>query len=437
MNNNQDHVNRLLNMQKILQQVQKNKESEVVQEDSKIEVVEDTVKENEESSLPTKYISTKQLKLSVKEIASTTNFMDKLRITDNEETELKVTEKQANKIRREIIRLSTGTSSVAPLICKGSSCAFKTTCVTGDTIISGPKDKKMRDIGVGDTIYSFDLESNRIEKDTVTAKVNNGLKTVYLITTWYGKKLKVTSDHLVLTVNKKLDKFKWLSIDEGLKAGHKLVLDDIDDIDEELESIGDGFIDKILNIKRVGKEEVYDITVSKNSNFFANNINVHNCELYQQGVAPLGRACTPEETLIDYWLEKYKNEFNIQEDSITDLHAIGRLVTYDIYEMRLTRYLSEHDQTLLVDFISSYDEQNNPISNKATSAAWDTIDKIDRMRSKTLKELMATREAKTKLVQTVTQAHTNNSISALKEKFDMLIKQHSAVTVNGDAVEVR
>ena len=33
MNNNQDHVNRLLNMQKILQQVQKNKESEVVQED--------------------------------------------------------------------------------------------------------------------------------------------------------------------------------------------------------------------------------------------------------------------------------------------------------------------------------------------------------------------------------------------------------------------
>ena len=424
-------------MQKILQQVQKNKESEVVQEDSKIEVVEDTVKENEESSLPTKYISTKQLKLSVKEIASTTNFMDKLRITDNEETELKVTEKQANKIRREIIRLSTGTSSVAPLICKGSGCAFKTTCVTGDTIISGPKDKKMRDIGVGDTVYSFDLESNRIEKDTVTAKVNNGLKTVYLITTWYGKKLKVTSDHLVLTVNKKLDKFKWLSIDEGLKAGHKLVLDDIDDIDEELESIGDGFIDKILNIKRVGKEEVYDITVSKNSNFFANNINVHNCELYQQGVAPLGRACTPEETLIDYWLEKYKNEFNIQEDSITDLHAIGRLVTYDIYEMRLTRYLSEHDQTLLVDFISSYDEQNNPISNKATSAAWDTIDKIDRMRSKTLKELMATREAKTKLVQTVTQAHTNNSISALKEKFDMLIKQHSAVTVNGDAVEVR
>ena len=40
MNNNQDHVNRLLNMQKILQQVQKNKESEVVKEDSKIEVVD-------------------------------------------------------------------------------------------------------------------------------------------------------------------------------------------------------------------------------------------------------------------------------------------------------------------------------------------------------------------------------------------------------------
>lgn len=436
MNNNPDHVNRLLNMQKILQQVQKSKEVVVEKEDKKIEAIE-IEETKEDSSLPTKYISSKQLKLSAKEIASTTNFMDKLRLTDDEEVEFKVTEKQANKIRREIIRLSTGTSSVAPLICKGSQCAFKNTCVPGDAILSGPKDKKMKDVQIGDILYSFNLETNRIEKDTVTAKVNNGFKTVYLITTWYGKKLKVTSNHLVLTINKKLDKFKWLSIDEGLKVGHKLVLDDIDDIDEELESVGDIFVDKILSIKKLSKEEVYDITVKKNSNFFANNINVHNCELYQQGVAPLGRACTPEETLIDYWLEKYKNEFNIQEDSITDLHAIGRLVTYDIYEMRLTRYLSEHDQTLLVDFVSSFDEANNPISNKATSAAWDTIDKIDRMRSKTLKELMATREAKTKLVQTVTQAHTNNSISALKEKFDLLIKQHSNVTINGTAVEVK
>ena len=50
------------------------------------------------------------------------------------------------------------------------------------------------------SIRSFNIETNRIEKDTVTAKVNNGFKTVYLITTWYGKKLKVTSNHLVLTV---------------------------------------------------------------------------------------------------------------------------------------------------------------------------------------------------------------------------------------------
>ena len=110
---------------------------------------------------------------------------------------------QANKIRREIIRLSTGTSSVAPLICKGSQCAFKNTCVPGDTVLSGPKDKKMKDVQIGDILYSFNIETNRIEKDTVTAKVNNGFKTVYLITTWYGKKLKVTSNHLVLTVNKK------------------------------------------------------------------------------------------------------------------------------------------------------------------------------------------------------------------------------------------
>lgn len=105
--------------------------------------------------------------------------------------------------------------------------------------------------------------------------------------------------------------------------------------------------------------------------------------------------------------------------------------------MRLTRYLSENDQTLLVDFISSYDEQGNAISNKATSAAWDTIDKINRMRSKELKELMATREAKSKLIQTVSEVNKTNSISALKDKLEKLIKESQSKTVEGEAKEVK
>ena len=317
------------------------------------------------------------------------------------------------------------------------NCAFSKTCVTGDTVVLGKKDKKIKDIEIGDIIYSFNLETKLIEKDTVTNKRVISNSKVYLLTTWYGNKIKLTSNHEVLTINSKLNKFTWKSIDEGLTKNDRILISDLDDIDDDLESVGDVFVDKILSIKEVNQEDVYDITVKKNSNFFANNVVVHNCSFFQEGVKDIvGKPCPTESHLLDYWLEKYKAEFNVDDNSLTDMHSIGRLCTFDIYEMRLTRYLSEHDQTLLVDFISSYDEQGNAISNKATSAAWDTIDKINRMRSKELKELMVTREAKSKLIKTIEESNKTNSISALKNKLEELIKLSQGTTIEGEVKDV-
>lgn len=435
MNNKQDHISKMMEMQKLLKSVNNEKKIEIVDVTPETEVVEE-VSESEESGLPTKYLSVNQLKLSAKEVATTSSYLDRLKQTDEKYETIKITEQKAKKIRNELVRLTTGVSAVVPLKCKGSQCSFSSTCLTGDTEVLGPKVKKIKDIEIGETVYSFNLTSKRIEKDLVTDKKVIESKPVYLITTWYGNTIKATIDHPFLTVNKNLDKFTWKSIEEGLKKGSRLLIADLEDIDDDLESVGDVFVDKVLDIKLVGSKDVYDITIKKNHNFIANNIVVHNCPYVQQEVAPVNLPCPIEQQLLEYWMEKYKAEFNIQDDQLTDLHSIGRLCAYDIYEMRLTRYLSEHDQTLLVDFVSSYDEHGNAISNKATSAAWDTIDKIDRMRSKTLKELMATREAKAKLVETVSQVHKSNSLNALKNKFEEFIKKQEAVTVEGSAKEV-
>ena len=440
MTEKKDPINRMLEMQKLLQKVtEANKQKEELETQKKIEsipIVETQHSEqtDECSNLPTKFLSLNQMKLSVKDISTSTNFIDKLKNDDSKYNEKQIEEKKAIKIVRSMARLTAGTVSVAPLKCKGVNCAFSQSCVTGDTVVSGPRDKKIRDIEIGDTVYSFNTETKQIEKDKVTDKIITEKKIIYLITTKYKNKLKVTSDHRILTINKKLDTFTWKTIDKGLTKGSRILIADVDEfIDDDLESVGDVFVDYITSIKELYTEDVYDITIKKNHNFIANTIIVHNCELFKQNEHIVGEDCLIESNLLQYWAEKYKDEFNIDEKSITDLHAIGRLCTYDLYEMRLTRYLSENDQTLLVDFVSSYDENNNPISNKATSAAWETIDKIDRMRSKTLKELMATREAKSKLVQTVTQAHASNSLSALKEKLDQLIKNQSSIVVDSEA----
>lgn len=431
MNNKNDHIQRMLELQKKI--TKKNEEKKVipiVSIEEEAEVVE------ESTNLPTKFLSLNELKVSTKEMAKTTSYLDRMRNINDQYDDIKMNEKQAKKIKRELLRLTTGVAAVVPLNCKGSQCAFSKTCLTGDTVVLGKKDKKIKDIQIDDVIYSFNLQTKRIEKDIIIDKqVKEDVK-VYQLTTWYGNKIKLTSNHEVLTINKSLSKFTWKTIDEGLSKNDLILISDLEDVDEDLESVGDVFVDKVLSIKEIGFDTVYDITVKKNSNFFANNIVVHNCSFYQEGVQDIvGKPCPTEAHLMDYWLEKYKTEFNIDESSILDLHSIGRLCTFDIYEMRLTRYLSENDQTLLVDFISSYDEEGNAISNKATSAAWDTIDKINRMRSKELKEMMATREAKSKLIQTVNEVNKTNSLSALKNKIEELMKKSN--TIEGESKEIK
>lgn len=434
MDNKSNHIQRMMDMQKKIQASQ----SIAVKEVNTIEEQVNEVKVEETSNLPSKYLSLNQVKLSTKEIANTTSYLDKMRNINDQYENIQMTEDQAKKVKRELLRLTSGVAAVVPLNCKGSQCAFSKTCLDGDTIVLGKKDKKIKDLQINDIVYSFNLQTKRIEKDTVIDKLITENVKVYTVTTWYGNKIKVTGNHEILTINKSLSKFTWKTIDEGLSKNDQILISDLDDIDDDLESVGDVFVDKILSIKEDGYKTVYDITVKKNHNFFANNIIVHNCSFFQEGVKDIvGKPCPTEAHLLDYWLEKYKAEFNIDDKSITDLHSIGRLCTFDIYEMRLTRYLSENDQTLLVDFISSYDEQGNAISNKATSAAWDTIDKINRMRSKELKELMATREAKSKLIQTVTEANKSNSISALKNKLEQLIKESQSNTIEGEVKEVK
>lgn len=59
-------------------------------------------------------------------------------------------------------------------------------------------------------------------------------------------------------------------------------------------------------------------------------------------------------------MEKYIIEFNVEETSLIDMHMVSRLCEYDIYDMRLSRYLAEHDQMLLADFITSFDDEGKP-----------------------------------------------------------------------------
>lgn len=274
-------------------------------------------------------------------------------------------------------------------------------------------------------------------------------------TRWNGKNLWVTQEQLD-TQFKRLNKhpefyadfLQSLGLDyncpffvKGKRINYKLnvelkipacnVLDDVMDIVHITQEENGMYTQTIYPVeKNVGyySGTVYSLDVDKNHNYFTGyGLLTRNCPLQQEKRAPIGKDCWLEVNQIKYWMEKYIEEFQVDGSSLTDLHMISRLCEYDVLEMRATKYLKEHDQALLTDFISSYDEAGNPISNKALSPAFELKERIDRMRSKTLKELMATREAKAKLIDAAKVSNASNNLSALKEQLEQLIKNKAQI----------
>ena len=180
-----------------------------------------------------------------------------------------------------------------------------TGCLSGDTLIpllSG-KEVTIRDLAhtkhLDEYVYSYDVNSNSYVPGHLIEAFSTGIRDVYEITLDNGKSFKATSNHRFMLRSK-----QWKSIDTGLKVGDSLMTlhrrydREITDGRSGYECIlnpkKDGTYDevythrlvmlwkrgrykgvihhkdynhKIVSIKYVGKEEVFDLTVEKYHNF--------------------------------------------------------------------------------------------------------------------------------------------------------------------------
>jgi len=136
-------------------------------------------------------------------------------------------------------------------------CLEKNTKIT--TIIG---QKKISDITLGEEIYSFNEKSGLVEKDTVvdvlSRDIHSAENKLYTIRLDDKNFIKATGNHLFYA-NK-----NWVAV-KDLKPEDVLV-------DVNL----DKRIIKSISVDNVYDEIVWDLSVSKNHNFFANNILVHN-----------------------------------------------------------------------------------------------------------------------------------------------------------------
>ena len=97
-------------------------------------------------------------------------------------------------------------------------------CITGDGRVKTPSGwSYMKDLIVGDVVYSYNTAKKVLEETVITNTWNNGKKSVIGIMTRHTK-LKCTEDHLILALDKKTGETAYIEAKDLVVKQHQLLL---------------------------------------------------------------------------------------------------------------------------------------------------------------------------------------------------------------------
>lgn len=189
-------------------------------------------------------------------------------------------------------------------------------CLDKDTkIIANNKNIKIKNLPDKFNVKSYNFKKNKIEND-IAVKTYLGKKECFEIILENGKKVIATKEHRFFN-----EKGKEVYVC-NLKKGDKLLTH------KEDASLLCAI--KIKNIKKIGKRDVYDLSVEKNHNFFlSNKILSHNCQSPSETRGVVS-GCISKDTKIQIF-----KDFKIKNCKISDLPKYFKVFSYDLNNDRL------------------------------------------------------------------------------------------------------
>ena len=180
-------------------------------------------------------------------------------------------------------------------------------CLVGDTHVETEFGyKEIKDIEIGDKVWTFNVDTQKRELADVTMHMNKGVKDVFEIRTLHNQ-IEGTSDHKLLCYENNSLVYKEI---QDINIGDLLVVDNSNNKQEKkydlVNRLENGFnTEKVRYKEYVGKKTTYDITVSnKNSNFFANGIVTHNCSMLLAARRHFRMLALMEDMMLIYRLER-------------------------------------------------------------------------------------------------------------------------------------
>lgn len=196
----------------------------------------------------------------------------------------------------------------------------------------------------------------------------------------HGRLALVRMDGVGLTENGKLTKTKFF---ERLRRGREVYKDLVFTKDEAIhisthyETLSIG-INSVVPLKCFGQDCSFADT----------------CPYQQVNKAPVGLPCLLEYDLLLYHTEQLMDHFNVEPDDYVDLMLVQELAELVVYEMRVTRILSERDNNRLNGLKMAFSPNGTPYEEEVIHWAWDLKEKIKTRRLKVLETLMGIKSKK-------------------------------------------
>lgn len=122
------------------------------------------------------------------------------------------------------------------------------------------------------------------------------------------------------------------------------------------------------------------------------------CPLVKKGIAPEGKPCPIEQSLVLQFFNDYVDELNVDTNRMVEVSMVRDLVDQEIQQMRKTWLLSQ--EHFIQENVAGVDSEGNVVLKKELHQAIDYEERILKRKEKLRNALLATRESKAKTGQT-------------------------------------
>lgn len=224
-------------------------------------------------------------------------------------------------------------------------------CLTGDTLISTDRGfVRIDEITSDMNVISYDESENKFVYQKPEL-LRQGKKIVYQVTTTYGRRIKLTGKHPLLT------RIGWKPLLD-IEGNKEIAVPTIKSLnDTHIERYTNELIwDNIESIGELEEEETYDLSLPCHHNFIANDILVHNSFLLLKSALV---AYMAGYTVMFISLEMIEEELTLRWHTMAGReygHTLpneglmsGRDIDVDDYRLFLTEKLGNRKEFIIVD----------------------------------------------------------------------------------------